>query len=134
MPAVGGQVKCFVGEGEHADDRVVEAFDPGAVELDVADGPPHAELVAAGGELADEVGQASVVGVTSGFGAKDGDRVVGDGVPVDEELRGAGVEEQEPGRVGWLHGVVEHVGVEGVAERVGGEDVEAAVAHVGGRS
>ena len=42
------------------------------------------------------------------------------------------VEEQEPGRVGWLHRVVEHVGVEGVAEAVGGEDVEPAVADVGG--
>ena len=130
MPAVGGQVKCFVGEGELADDRVVEAFDPGAVEPDVVGGPPHAELVAAGGELADEVGQTSVVGVAAGFGAQDGDGVVGDGVPVDEELRRPRVEEQEAGRVRWLHRIVEHVGVEGVAEPVSGEDVQATVADV----
>jgi hypothetical protein len=130
LPAVGGQVERFVGEGELADDRVVEAFDAGAVELDVVGGPPHAELVAAGGELADEVGQTSVVGVAAGFGAQDGDGVVGDGVPVDEELRRAWVEEQEAGRVRWLDRVVEDVGVEGVAETVGGEDVQATVADV----
>ena len=86
MPAVGGQVERFVAEGEVTDDRVVEPLGAGAVELDVVGGPADAELVAAGGELADEVGQAAVVGVAAGFGAQDGDGVVGDGVPVDEEL------------------------------------------------
>ena len=76
--------------------------------------------------------EAAVVGVAAGFGAQDGDGVVGDGVPVDEELGRPRVEEQEPGHVGRLHRIVEHVGVEGVAEPVGGEDVEPAVAHVGG--
>ena len=97
---------------------------------DVVRGPADAELVAAGGEFADEVGEAFVVGVASCGGSEDGDGVVGDGVPVDEELRRPRVEEQEAGRVRWLYRIVEHVGVEGVAEPVSGEDVQATVADV----
>ena len=52
-----------------------------------------------GGELADEVGQVAVVGVAAGLGAQDGDDVGGDAVPVDEEVGGARVEEDEAGGV-----------------------------------
>jgi hypothetical protein len=83
LAVVGGEVERFVGEGEVADDRVVEPFGAGAVELDVVGGPADAELVAAGGELADEVGESAIVGVAAGFGAKDGDGVVGDGVRLE---------------------------------------------------
>ena len=87
MPGVGRQFEGFEVEGEVADDGVMEPFGAGAVELDVVRGPADAELVAAGRELADQVGEAFVVRVASGRGAQDGDGVVGDGVPVDEELR-----------------------------------------------
>ena len=59
---------------------------PVSVELDVVGRPADPELVAPGGQLADEVGEASVVGVAAGFGAQDGHRVVGDLLPVVEEL------------------------------------------------
>ena len=95
-PGSAGELEGFEVEGEVADDGVVEPLGAGAVELHVVRGPADTELVAAGRELADEVGEAFVVGVASGCGAQDGDGVVGDGVPVDEELGGLRAEEQEP--------------------------------------
>jgi hypothetical protein len=66
---------------------VVQALDAGAVEADVVGAPADAELVATGGQLADEVGQLSVVGVAAGLDAQEGDEVLGDAVPVGEERR-----------------------------------------------
>jgi hypothetical protein len=66
-----------------------------------------AELLASRGELPDEIGEALVVGVSAGLSAKDADAVARDGVPVEEELLGAWVEEHEPGRVDGPDGVVE---------------------------
>ena len=63
-------------------------------------GPPGAELVAAGGQLADEVGQLPVVRVAAGLDAQGAPAVAGDAFPVDPELPGAGVEEREAGGVG----------------------------------
>src|SRR6185437_17077392 len=51
---VGGQVEGLVGERELADDGVVEPLGAAAVEADVVRGPPGAEVLAAGGQLADE--------------------------------------------------------------------------------
>jgi hypothetical protein len=65
---------------------MVEPLRAGAVQLDVVGGPTDPELFAAGAELADEVGESSVVGVSTGLGAEDADGVVGDLVPVGEEL------------------------------------------------
>lgn len=45
---------------------MMELLAAGAVELDVVGGPADPEFVAAGGQLADEVGQATVVGVAAG--------------------------------------------------------------------
>ena len=45
---------------------------PGVVQPDVVRGPAGAEGVAAGGQLADEIGQRPVVGVAAGLGAEDG--------------------------------------------------------------
>jgi hypothetical protein len=42
---------------------VVEPLDAGVVVADVVRRPADAELVAAGGELADEVGEVAVVGI-----------------------------------------------------------------------
>ena len=67
--------------------------------LDVVGGPADPEVVAAGGQLADKVGETPVVGVAAGLSPEYGDRVVGDRVPVGEELGGMGVEEHEPGDV-----------------------------------
>ena len=110
---------------------MVEAFGAVVVEADVVGGPAGSELVAAGGELADEVGEVAVGGVASGFGAQDGDGGVGDVVPVDEELAAVRVEEREPGEVRRRRRVGERRCEQGAAERVGGDDVEASVAHDG---
>jgi hypothetical protein len=64
-------------------------------------GPSTPELVAAGRQLTDQIGEAPVVWVASGLGAQDRDRVVGRLVPVTEELCPVRVEKDEPGVVGW---------------------------------
>jgi hypothetical protein len=68
-------------------------------------GPAAAELLAAGGELPGQVREVTVVGVAAGFGAQQGDGVVGGLVVVAEELGGVRVEEDEPGGVGRSGGV-----------------------------
>ena len=57
------------------------------------------ERVAAGGQLADQVGERLVERVASGLGAQRADGAVGDLVPVEEEAVGAAVEEHEAGQV-----------------------------------
>jgi hypothetical protein len=49
---------------------VVHLLGGGAVEPDVVAGPPGAELLAAGGKFADEVGEAAVVGFAAGLDAQ----------------------------------------------------------------
>ena len=102
LAGIGGQLEGFVVELERPHEGVVQALAAGAVVADVVGGPAAAEVVAAGGELADEVGEVLVVGVPSGFGAQHGHAVVGDLVVVDEEVRGGRVEEGEAGAVGRL--------------------------------
>jgi len=51
-PRVGGQFHAVVGEGDVADDRVVEVLGAGVVEADVVGGPAGAELFALRGQLA----------------------------------------------------------------------------------
>jgi hypothetical protein len=47
---------------------MMDAFEACAVQLHVVAGPADAKLVAAGGELADQVGEVFVAGVASGLG------------------------------------------------------------------
>lgn len=70
----------------------MEALDAAAVELHVVGAPADAELFAARRQFTGQVGQPPVVGVAAGLDAKDGDDVVGDGVPVVEKpvARGPG--------------------------------------------
>src|SRR5215211_6869307 len=75
-------IEAVVAELHVADVRVVEALDPAEVEADVVAGPVLAELVAASGELADEVGEGSVVGLAPRSRPQGADDVAGDGVPV----------------------------------------------------
>ena len=82
------------------DDRVADELDAGGVDPDVVGGPPDPELVAAGGQLPDQVRQPTVLGIAAGLGAQHGDSVAGDLVPVAEELGGVRVEEEEPRVVG----------------------------------
>ncbi|OLT24725.1 hypothetical protein BJF79_13315 [Actinomadura sp. CNU-125] len=113
---------------------MVEGLGADVVLADVVAGPAGAEVVAAGGQFADEFGEVPVAGVAARLGLQEGDGVVGGAVPVAPEVAGAGIEEDEPGVVG--HGAVrrlDHRGVQGAAEGVGGEDVAAAVHDDGGR-
>jgi hypothetical protein len=81
----------------------------------------------------DEVCEAPVVGIAACFASQCGDRVVRDGLPVEEERWGALVEEEEPGEVQRQFVPVEEAVVEGEGQVVGGEDVHAGVADVGRR-
>jgi hypothetical protein len=89
---------------------VVELRDATDVEAHVVARPVLAELVAAGRQLADEVGEVAVV-----------------------EVAGARVEEDEARGVRALL-AVEHLREQGAAERVGAEDVEPVVVDVRGRA
>ena len=89
------------------------------------------ERLAAGGQLADEVLQPPVVGVAAGLGAHDADAHLGEEVPVGVEVARGGVEELEAGEVRRAAAVADDGGVEGAAERVGGEQVLARVADEG---
>jgi hypothetical protein len=81
----GSKVEAFVGKGELTDDVVVEVFDAGAVGADVVGTPATAELVAARGQLADQVVEALVVRVLPRRRAEVGDRGVGGEPPVGVE-------------------------------------------------
>ena len=96
---VGGEVQALEVEAEVADDGVVEALDAGDVEADVVRGPVGAEHLALRRELADEVREVAVVGVAAGGGAQHGDDVARGAVPVEVEVAGARVEEDEAGGV-----------------------------------
>jgi pimeloyl-ACP methyl ester carboxylesterase len=128
---VGGEVEGLEGEREVADDRMVQPLDASAVEADVVGGPPEAEVLVAGGQLADEVRQRLVVRVVPGLGAQHGDDVLGLAFPVGVELGRGRVEEQEPGTVGRLGGAGEDRGEQRRAELVGGQQVQPGVTHVG---
>src|SRR5207237_2398551 len=131
-PDVGDDGERLVAEGEVTGEWVVEPLGAGAVLADVVGGPAHSELVATHGELTDEVRQFAVIGISAGFGAERPDRGVGDAVPVDVEAPGPRVQEDEPGQVHRPGRVDEGLGVEGIAEPIGGEYVEAPVADEGG--
>ena len=88
-PGSAGRGSSSNDEGEVTDDGVMEAFVAVVVESNVVAGPSDTELVAAGGELADEFGQVAIIRVATGFDAQDSDGGVGDVVPVGEELGGA---------------------------------------------
>ena len=110
-----------------------QQLDAGGVDADVVGGPADAEVVAAGGELPDEVGEVAVVGVAAGFGAQDGDGVVGDGVPFAEERRGPRVEEDEPGVVGGRRRGPQTGANRARPSALAVDDVEAPVQDHGGR-
>ncbi len=93
-PGFGHELESLVGELEVADDGVAEPFGACAVVADVVGGPPGPEVVASGGELADEVVEVLVPGVPARFGAEDCDADVGGEVPVGIEALGGGVEER----------------------------------------
>jgi hypothetical protein len=87
---VGGELHGFVGELEVADDGMVEPFVPGAMLVHIMSSPADAELLASGGEFADQVGETFVVGVPSSFRAEGGDGVGGDEIPVGPEVDRSG--------------------------------------------
>jgi len=59
----------FEGKVQVPDDRVVDALDAGGVDPDVVGSPSDSELLAAGGQLPDQIGQGPLVGVAASLGA-----------------------------------------------------------------
>src|SRR5690242_15396391 len=115
-------------EVEGPDGGVAEALAAAAVEPDVVVGPHGAELLAAGAQLADQGGEGSVERVAACLGAQQLDGGPGRFGEVGVEVAGGGVEEPEARKVDIPAGDGEGWRVQGAAEGVGGEDVEAAVA------
>ena len=74
---------------------MVNPLQAAVVITDVVLGPADAELLALGRELADQIGEVAVVRIATRFAAQDGDGVVRDPFPIDEERRRAWVEEGE---------------------------------------
>jgi hypothetical protein len=94
---IGQHVHALVGKLEVADVAVVEGLGAGPVVADGVVAPAAPEVLAAGGQFADEVVEVFVVGVAAGFGVQDGDAGVGGQVPVGiEVVGGVEVEEGEP--------------------------------------
>ena len=74
---VGRELHRLVAQIQLADNGVADLLDTGAVETHVVRGPPDTELLAAGGQLAHQIGQRLVVGVSAGFLPQDRDCVAG---------------------------------------------------------
>ncbi len=74
---------------------MTEALDAAVVESNVVRSPARAERLAARGKLSDEIRDCTVVRVSPGLGAEDGDGIGRDLLPVDVEVGGARVEEDE---------------------------------------
>src|SRR6266567_2321929 len=96
---------------------------------DVVRRPAGAKLRAAGRQLTDKIAECAVIGVTTSAGVQDGYGLIGCAVPVEMERTGPVVEKDEPGVVSRTCRAEIHIGVQGVAELIGGEDVEASVAY-----
>ncbi len=115
---------------------MLEPLGAAVPDADVVRGPHGAELGAERGQLADEFAQRTVVGLAPRFGAQQRDRGLRAGLPVDEEVLRTRVEEVVAGEVGAavpVGGVaVAHRRVQSPGQRVGGDDVQAAVAHESG--
>lgn len=87
---LGVQCELLEAEGGLPDLVVVEDLRPGAVDADVVSGPPGAEVLAAGGQLADELTELLVVRRRSGLGAQDLHAGGGGSVEVVVEPGGGG--------------------------------------------
>ena len=74
---VGDHIEAFVGEFEVTDLVMVEQLGARAVVPDVVGAPAAAEVVAASGQLADEVVEVFVVWVAAGLGSQDRNADVG---------------------------------------------------------
>ena len=83
---VAGELERFEVTGQFADDRVMEALNAGAVERDVLGRP-------ADGNSSLRVDSSRMRRVAASFGPEDADGVVGDGVPIEEELGATRVED-----------------------------------------
>ena len=70
LTGIGGQRERLECQLKVPDDRVVEELHAGGVDPDVVGGPTDPELVAAGGQLSDQVRQSPVLGIAAGLGAQ----------------------------------------------------------------
>jgi hypothetical protein len=119
-------------EGEVPDDRVVVSLRPAGTTPYVVIGPPAAEILVPQGKLSDHLGELRVPLVASGRQVQ-GDDYSARGVhPVDGQIPGCVVEEDEASHVPVAVRERVEVGEECLAQTVGGQDAEAAPAARGG--
>ena len=101
QPGVGREIQALVHKTEVPDRGVPELLESGVMLAHVGGRPPGAELLTARGKFPDEVGQATVEGVTAGLGPQDRHRVIRGALPVRVEPVGTVVQEDERA---WLAG------------------------------
>lgn len=117
-----------------ADEGVAEVLVRATVETNVVTTPLGREGGAPGGEIADEPAETCLTRTSADLDPESRDDVVGNRVPIHEKGSRPGVEKDEPREVEGDGVRRQHAGVEGEAEPIGGDDVELAVADVGGRA
>lgn len=123
------QSEVVVREVHRSDDWVVDDLASAGAAAHVVLGPAGAEIGAARGEFADEFGDLLVQRITPGGRAEYRDQQVLGLVEVGVEVLRARVEEHVSGEVRWLLGRGEQVGIQGVAQVVGREEIQATVLH-----
>src|SRR3954468_2444472 len=131
QPGISSELRRLEHQIEQTDHVMVEQVASRGREPHVGLRPDRAKVRAALEHLVDEGGRPLVVRIPSGFGAQDPRCVVGDGVPIVEELLGAVVEKDVAHVVGRAGRTVEDVRIDGAPKRVGGQIVPATVAHQG---
>jgi hypothetical protein len=109
------KLKGLVVEREFADETVVKPLSPRPAESDIVGGPPHAEVVASRGELADEVREPAVVRVAPRLRPEGRDDIVRGAIPVDEELGRLRIEKHEACVIGRTNRVCEDIREQGMA-------------------
>jgi hypothetical protein len=93
--------------------------------------PQPPEYIAARGQLANEVVEPFVIGVTAGFGPHDRYAHLSEELPVRIKIAGCRVEELEPGKVRSATAGADEGRIESPSELIRGKEVLVLVAHEG---
>ena len=113
---------------------MADPFDPGAVVAHVVLGPPVPERVAAGHELADQIGEPLVERILPRVAAQGRDDVLAFCSQSGKKIRAAGLRNVNLAVLP-VRGIVQHGRVERMPERVGGDEIDApSRTHIGAPS
>jgi len=128
---IGSDNEFFVGESEFANHGMVESFRAGPVGPNVMRAPQPPEYLAARGQLANEIVESFVMGVTAGLGPHDRHAHLSEEFPVRIKVAGCRVEELEPGEVWSAAAAADEGRIESPAELIRGEEVLVLVPYEG---